>query len=75
MVRSAPRPVGDAGVLTTGKTQSLASGSEQGYNVFDREVWKKPVTSKEAGRILTGFGISGMANKIMSTIADSVEVG
>ena len=36
---------------------------------------RKPVTSKQVGRILTEVGISGTANKIMSTIADSVDDG
>ncbi|WP_281523589.1 hypothetical protein [Turicimonas muris] len=34
---------------------------------------RKPITGKQAGRILTEIGISGTANKIMSTISDSVE--
>ena len=57
------------------KTQSIASGSGQDDNVFDREVRRKPVTSKEVGRILTEIGISGTANKIMATITDSVNDG
>ena len=36
---------------------------------------RKTISSKQVGRILTEVGISGTANKIMSTIADSVEVG
>ena len=36
---------------------------------------RKPVTSKQVGRILTEIGISGTANKIMATIADGVDAG
>ena len=34
---------------------------------------RKPITSKQVGRNLTEIGISGAANKIMSTISESVE--
>ncbi len=34
---------------------------------------RKSITGKQVGRILTEIGISGTANKIMSTITDSVD--
>ncbi len=34
---------------------------------------RKPISSKQVGRILTEIGISSTANKIMTTIADSVD--
>ncbi len=34
---------------------------------------RKPISSNQVGRILTEIGISGTANKIMTTISDSVE--
>lgn len=34
---------------------------------------RKPITGKQVGRILTEVGISDTANKIMSTITDSVD--
>lgn len=36
---------------------------------------RKPITGKQVGRILTEVGISSTANKIMSTISDSVDDG
>ena len=55
------------------KTQSNESCREQGDNVFDRKVRRKPVSAKEVGRILTEIGLSGAANKIMKTISESIE--
>lgn len=34
---------------------------------------RKLITSKQAGRILTEVGLSGTANKIMTTISESIE--
>ncbi len=34
---------------------------------------RKPITLKKAGRILTEIGLSGTANKIMTTISESIE--
>lgn len=34
---------------------------------------RKLITAKQAGRILTEVGLSGAANKIMSTISNSIE--
>lgn len=36
---------------------------------------RKPITTKKAGRILTEIGLSGAANKIMTTITESVQSG
>lgn len=35
---------------------------------------REPITLKKAGRILTEIGLLGTANKIMSTISESVQV-
>lgn len=34
---------------------------------------KKLITAKQAGRILTEVGLSGTANKIMTTISESIQ--
>ena len=34
---------------------------------------RKPITLKKAGRILTEVGLSGTANKIMTTISESIQ--
>lgn len=34
---------------------------------------RKPITLKKSGRILTEIGLSGAANKIMTTITESVQ--
>ena len=43
--------------------------------VFDGKTGEKAksITSKKAGRILTEVGLAGTANKIMSTIAESIQ--
>lgn len=55
------------------KTQKIANGNEQGDNVFDRKVRKTPITSKEAGRIITEIGFQKVAKTINKMVSESVK--
>lgn len=54
------------------KTQRTANENEQGDNVFDREIRRKFVTMKEAGRIITEIGLKKVANTITKMITESM---
>lgn len=54
------------------KTQRIANENEQGDNVFDREIRRKFVTMKEAGRIITEIGLKKVANIITKMITESM---
>lgn len=56
------------------KTQRIANGNEQGDNVFDRKVRKTPITTKEAGRIITEIGFQKVAKTINKMVSESVKV-
>ena len=53
-------------------TQRIANENEQGDNVFDREIRRKFVTMKEAGRIITEIGLKKVANTITKMITESM---
>ena len=52
-------------------TEAINEGIEIENEKTDEK--RKPISSKQVGRILTEIGISSTENKIMSTISDSVE--
>ena len=52
-------------------TEAINEGIEIENEKTDAK--RKPISSKQVGRILTEVGISDTANKIMSTITDSVD--
>ena len=54
-------------------TEAINEGIEIENEKTDAK--RKLISSKQVGRILTEVGISGTANKIMSTITDSVDDG
>ena len=61
----------DIKVLKFFMTEAINEGIEieNGKNKEKR----KSVTSKQVGRILTEVGLSGTANKIMTTISESIQ--
>ena len=55
------------------KTQRIANENEQGDNVFYRKVRKIPITTKEAGRIITEIGFQKVAKTINKMVSESVK--
>lgn len=55
----------------------IAESINEGIDIENEKLGEKhkPITLKKAGRILTEIGLSGAANKIMSTISESVQTG
>ena len=54
----------------------ITEAINEGLEIEAEKTGKKmtPITAKKAGRILTEFGLSGTASKIMQAIYDSIEV-
>ena len=53
----------------------ITEAINEGLEIEAEKTGEKPkaITAKKAGRILTEIGLSGVASKIMSTVAESIQ--